>query len=93
MTKKLSEHDKLIEVFTDYKNGLRNNKTATAELLKMGFEPNVAYALLKVMRKENVVDIRGYSKAPKQFQRWRADKEKQQKPCGKGTSDVETDNK
>jgi hypothetical protein len=44
--------------------GLRTLKTATAEMVRMGFTVDVAQAMLKAMKKENIVDIRGYSKQP-----------------------------
>jgi hypothetical protein len=92
MTDKLEKHDDVIEVFTDYKKGLRTLATATAVMKKLGFEEGVARALLKAMRRENVIDIRGYSKEPKRLaegrRRW-----KERGACGKAASGVETDNK
>jgi hypothetical protein len=38
MTDKLEKHDDVIEVFTDYKTGMRTLATATAEMKKLGFE-------------------------------------------------------
>jgi hypothetical protein len=60
MTDKLEQHDDIIEVFTDYRSGLRTLKTATAEMVKMGFTVDVAQAMLKAMKKENILDIRGW---------------------------------
>jgi hypothetical protein len=92
MTEKLENHDDVIEVFTDYKTGMRTLATATAELKKLGFEPGVAQAMLKAMKRDNVIDIRGYSKEPSQLaegrRRWKA-----RGACGKAASGVETDNK
>lgn len=92
MTDKLENHDDVIEVFTDYKTGMRTLATATAVLKKMGFQEGVAQAMLKAMKRENVIDIRGYSKEPKHLaegrKRW-----KERGACGKAASDVETDNK
>jgi len=36
MTDKLEDHDDIIEVFVDYKKGLRTMKTATAEMVRLG---------------------------------------------------------
>jgi len=92
MTDKLENHDDVIEVFADYKTGMRTLETATAELKKLGFEAGVARAMLKSMKRENVIDIRGYSKEPKRLaegrRRW-----KERGACGKAASGVETDNK
>jgi hypothetical protein len=65
MTDKLEQHDDIIEVFTDYRSGLRTLKTATAEMVKMGFTVDVAQAMLKAMKKENILDIRGYRSSPR----------------------------
>ena len=51
MTDKLEKHDDVIEVFTDYKTGMRTLATATAEMKKLGFEEGVARALLKAMKR------------------------------------------
>ena len=85
MVEKLENHDEVIEVFTDYKTGMRTLATATAAMKKLGFEEGVARALLKSMKRENVVDIRGYSKQPEHLRKRGA--------CGKAASGVETDNK
>lgn len=85
MVEKLENHDEVIEVFTDYKTGMRTLATATAAMKKLGFEEGVARALLKSMKRENVIDIRGYSKQPAHLRKRGA--------CGKAASGVETDNK
>jgi hypothetical protein len=64
MTDRLEKHDDVIEVFTDYKTGMRTLATATAEMKKLGFEEGVARALLKEMKRDTVINIRGYSKEP-----------------------------
>ena len=92
MVEKLENHDEVIEVFTDYKTGMRTLATATAAMKKLGFEEGVARALLKSMKRENVIDIRGYSKEIPRLaegrKRW-----KERGACGKAASGVETDNK
>ena len=93
MTDKLEKHDDVIEVFTDYKKGLRTLATATAVMKKLGFEEGVARALLKAMRRENVIDIRGYSKQPEHLRRGTETLMRKRGACGKAASNVETDNK
>lgn len=61
MSEKLENHDEIIEVFVDYKLGHRTLDTAAAELKRLaGFEEGVAKALLKPMKRMNVIDIRSY---------------------------------
>ena len=91
MTDKLEKHDDVIEVFTDYKTGMRTLATATAEMKKLGFEEGVARALLKAMKRDNVIDIRGYSKQPPNLVK--ATEVRKRGACGKAASGVETDNK
>ena len=91
MTDKLEDHDDINEVFVDYKKGLRTLKTATAEMVRMGFSENVAYAMLKSMKKHNVVDIRNKSYEPPQLVG--TDKSRKRKACTDDASGVETDNK
>ena len=93
MTDKLEKHDDVIEVFTDYKTGMRTLATATAVLKKLGFEEGVARAMLKSMRRENVIDIRGYSKQPDHLRRGTETIMRKRGACGKAVSGVETDNK
>jgi hypothetical protein len=92
MANKQYNHDDVVEVFTDYKTGMRTLKTATAELMKLGFEHGVAQAILKAMKRENIIDIRGYSKEPKQLaegrRRWA-----ERKACIKDVGEVETEHK
>jgi hypothetical protein len=58
--------EKTIEVFIDYRKGMRNKRTALEALMKeTGLEPEVAKVFLAAMKRENVTSIRGYSKAPK----------------------------
>jgi len=93
MTDRLEKHDDVIEVFTDYKKGLRTLATATAVMKKLGFEEGVARALLKAMRRENVIGIRGYSKQPEHLRRGTETLMRKRGACGKAASNVETDNK
>ena len=93
MTDKLEEHDDIIEVFTDYRSGLRTLKTATAELVKMGFTVDVAQAMLKAMKKENIIDIRGYSKQPPHLLKASRILREKRLGCMQPPSGVETDNK
>jgi hypothetical protein len=60
---------------------------------KLGFEEGVARALLKAMRRENVIDIRGYSKQPEHLRRGTETLMRKRGACGKAASNVETDNK
>ena len=92
MTDKLEKHDDVIEVFTDYKTGMRTLATATAEMKKLGFEEGVARALLKEMKRDTVINIRGYSKEPPRLAEGRR-LWKERGACGKAASNVETDNK
>lgn len=58
--------EKTIEVFIDYRKGMRNKRTALEALIKeTGLEPEVAKVFLAAMKRENVTSIRGYSKAQK----------------------------
>ena len=93
MTDKLEEHDDIIEVFTDYRYGLRTLKTATAEMVRMGFTVDVAQAMLKAMKKENIVDIRGYSKQPPHLLKATRVRMEKRLGCRQPPSGVETDNK
>lgn len=93
MTDKLKEHDDIIEVFTDYRSGLRTLKTATAEMVKMGFTVDVAQAMLKAMKKENILDIRGYSKQPPNLLKASQVLREKRLGCRQSPSRVEIDNK
>ena len=93
MTERLEEHDDIIEVFTDLNRGLRTVKTATAELVKMGFTADVAKALIKDMRKESIVGIRGYSKQPPHLLKATRVRLERHYGCAQPTPRVETDNK
>lgn len=71
------DHDKTIEVFCDYKRGLRNLQTGTKALVKAtGLEPRIAEVFLKAMKRDNVRDIRGYERTPEHLIRAREAKKK-----------------
>ena len=56
-------HDEIIETVVDYKRGLRNLKTGSEELARLsGLTPDIAACFLKSMKRNNVTQIRGYSK-------------------------------
>jgi len=57
--------DEVIEVVCDYKKGWTNLDNATKELSEMsGLSPDIAASFLKNMKRNNVTQIRGYSKEP-----------------------------
>ena len=71
------DHDKTIEVFCDYKRGLRNLNTGTQALAEAsGLSPDIARVFLKAMKRDNVRDIRGYERTPEQLIRGREAKKK-----------------
>jgi hypothetical protein len=75
--KKEYDHDKTIEVFCDYKLGLRNLKTGKAALAEAaGLTPEIAEVFLKAMKRDNVRDIRGYERTPERLIRGREAKKK-----------------
>lgn len=56
-------HEEIIETIVDYKKGMRNLQTGSAELSRLsGLSPEIAACLLKSMKRNNVTQIRGYSK-------------------------------
>ena len=62
---KSKTHDEMIEAICDYKKGWTNLANATKELGELaGLTPDVAASLLKNMKRDNVTNIRGYSKEP-----------------------------
>jgi|TARA_R110000868_G_scaffold99696_3_gene274355 hypothetical protein len=55
----------MIEAICDYKKGWTNLATATRELEELtGLTPDIASSLLSNMKRNNVTQIRGYSKEP-----------------------------
>jgi hypothetical protein len=93
MTDKLEDHDDIIEIFVDYKKGFYSRQNAIRQLVKRGFEPHLAEAMLSAMRKDNVVAIRGHDKRSEAtrngYNKWL----ETTRGCKKGPSRVETDNK
>jgi hypothetical protein len=62
---KSETHDEMIEAICDYKKGWTNLATATRELEELtGLTPDIASSLLSNMKRNNVTQIRGYSKEP-----------------------------
>ena len=62
---KSETHDEMIEAICDYKKGWTNLATATKELEELtGLTPDIASSLLSNMKRNNVTQIRGYSKEP-----------------------------
>jgi hypothetical protein len=60
----------VVEIMVDYKRGLRNIKTASAALaLHTGIMPEFGEALLKSMSRNNVTQIRGYTKEPEKLKK------------------------
>jgi len=63
------ENEEIIEIFVDFRRGLRTLDTASKALEKYGFVKPVAEVLLKSMKRDNVIDIRGYLKMPEKLLR------------------------
>ena len=62
---KSKTHEELIEAVVDYKRGLRNLKTGSDEISRIsGLQPEIVACFLKAMKRDNVTQIRGYSKEP-----------------------------
>ena len=60
---KAKSHDEIIEAVCDYKKGWTNLTSASKELGELaGFSPDIAACFLKNMKRNNVTQIRGYSK-------------------------------
>ena len=61
----IKQRDAVVEIMVDYKRGLRNLQTASAALAHhTGILPEFGAALLRSMSRNNVTQIRGYSKEP-----------------------------
>jgi|TARA_R110000796_G_scaffold49866_2_gene118471 hypothetical protein len=59
------KHDAAIETMVDYKRGLRNLDTGSKILsLQTGLDEDISALILKSMKRDNVTQIRGYSKEP-----------------------------
>lgn len=93
MTDKLEEHDDIIEIFTDYKSGFYSKQNAIRQLKKLGFEEGVAEAMLAAMKKNNIVEIRGYDKRPPHLKEAHDRWIKRIKGCSTSPSSVREDNK
>lgn len=71
------DHDKTIEVFCDYRRGLRNIETGKRALADAaGIDPNIAEVFLRAMKRDNVRDIRGYERTPERLIKGREAKKK-----------------
>jgi len=93
MTDKLEDHDDIIEIFAEYKKGFYSKQNAIRQLNKLGFEPGIAEAMLSAMKKNNVIDIRGYDKRPKYLKDAHDKWIQSIKGCSGRPSKVEEDNK
>jgi hypothetical protein len=68
---------KAVEIMVDYKRGLRNLQTASLALQQAtGIEPEYGEIILKNMTRNNVTEIRGYSKEPERLKRGKEAKKK-----------------
>lgn len=92
MEDRLEDHDEVIEIIVDFKKGFYSKQNAIRQLVKRGFEPGIAEVMLMSMKKDNVVDIRGYSKQPPHLLKG-AETLRRQSACRKAAVKVETDNK
>ena len=60
---KSETHDEMIEAVCDYKKGWTNLNNATKELCDLtGLDPDIAATFLTNMKRNNVTQIRGYTK-------------------------------
>tara|TARA_Y100001937_G_C7104572_1_gene324287 strand:+ start:1311 stop:1553 length:243 start_codon:yes stop_codon:yes gene_type:complete len=67
---KSKAHEELIEAVVDYKRGLRNLKTGSDEISRIsGLTPDIVACFLKAMKRDNVTQIRGYSKEPEHLRK------------------------
>ena len=64
------EHDAAIETMVDYKRGLRNLDTGSKVLsMQTGLDEDISALILKSMKRDNVTQIRGYSKEPERLRK------------------------
>lgn len=62
--------ENFIEAVCDYKKGWTNLKNASEEVAKYsGLTPEIAATFLKSMKRNNVTQIRGYSKEPERLRK------------------------
>ena len=60
---KSKTQEQFIEAVCDYKKGWTNLKNASAAITEVtGLSPEIAQTFLKYMKRNNVTQIRGYSK-------------------------------
>lgn len=77
--RQINEEDaqKAVEIMVDYRRGLRNLQTASLALQQVtGIDPAYGEIILRNMRRDNVTDIRGYSKEPERLKRGKEAKKK-----------------
>tara|TARA_R100000541_G_scaffold46618_1_gene53725 strand:+ start:799 stop:1053 length:255 start_codon:yes stop_codon:yes gene_type:complete len=64
------EHDAAIETMVDYKRGLRNLENGSKILsAQTGLDETLSAIILKSMKRDNVTQIRGYSKEPERLRK------------------------
>ena len=71
-TPEMTDEDReaAVEIMVDYRRGLRNLKTAALALYqKTGILPEFGEIILQNMKRDNVTQIRGYSKEPEQMRK------------------------
>ena len=71
-TPEMTDEDReaAVERMVDYRRGLRNLKTAALALYqKTGILPEFGEIILQNMKRDNVTQIRGYSKEPEQMRK------------------------
>ncbi len=74
------EHDAAIETMVDYKRGLRNLDTGSKILSQQtGLDEDISAMILKSMKRNNVTQIRGYSKEPERLRKGKIGKSNEPK--------------
>ena len=67
---KSKTQEQFIEAVCDYKKGWTNLKNASAAITEIsGLSPEISETFLKLMKRNNVTQIRGYSKSRKIIKR------------------------
>ena len=65
---KSKTQEQFIEAVCDYKKGWTNLKNASVAVSEIsGLTPEIAQTFLKYMKRNNVTQIRGYSKEPERL--------------------------
>tara|TARA_R100000742_G_C4273188_1_gene92675 strand:+ start:1329 stop:1574 length:246 start_codon:yes stop_codon:yes gene_type:complete len=65
---KFKTQEQFIEAVCDYKKGWTNLKNASTAISQIsGLSPEIAETFLKYMKRDNVTQIRGYSKEPERL--------------------------